>query len=229
LDAIVPIPVRVVESDQVTFRQLAVELVLLHPGLLTVATNENVSPVPTVAEVGVRLMLIPVTIVRVAAAVLLVSACAVAVIVTVGAIVVVPLDVTVGIVAGAVYSPVASIVPHVFTATPVAQANVQVMAVLLEPVTAPLKSCVRLVITLALVGETVMATVEELLPPQPKAPSAAARVSIVDNFHHLIPVLPISLIIRPHCTRSKPVRQFDFEPAAAKAAFLLPKLRLCHG
>ena len=81
-------------------------------------------------------------------------------------------------------------VPQVFAATPVAQATVQVTAVLLLPVTRPLKSWVRLVITLAVVGEIVMATPEELLPPQPSAPSAAARVSIVENFHHLIPVLP---------------------------------------
>jgi hypothetical protein len=47
-------------------------------------------------------MLIPVTMVRVAVAALVVSACDVAVIVTAGAIVVVPLDVIVGIVAGAV-------------------------------------------------------------------------------------------------------------------------------
>src|ERR1700722_18011041 len=98
----VPIPVRVVESDQVTVRQLAVELMLLQPGLFTVATKEKVSPVPTVAEIGVMLMLIPVTIVSVAVAVLVVSACAVAVTVTAGAIVVVPLEVIVGMVAGAV-------------------------------------------------------------------------------------------------------------------------------
>ena len=102
MDATVPIPVSVVESDHVTVRQLAVELTLLQPGLLTVAVNENVSPVPTVADVGVMVMLIPVTIVREAVAVLDVSAWAVAVTVTVGAIVVVPLDVIVGIVAGAV-------------------------------------------------------------------------------------------------------------------------------
>jgi hypothetical protein len=47
-------------------------------------------------------MLIPVMIVRVAVAVLDVSACAVPVIVTVGAAVVVPLEVVVGMVAGAV-------------------------------------------------------------------------------------------------------------------------------
>ena len=54
-----------------------------------------------------------------------------------------------------------------------------------------------MVITLAVVGETVMVTPEELLPPHPHAPSAAARVSIVENFHHLIPVLPKFLDIRP--------------------------------
>jgi hypothetical protein len=97
----VPIPVSVVESVQVTFSQVGLE-VRLHPGLLTVAVNRKNSPVPTVAEVGVMVMLIPVRMVRVAVAVLVVSACAVAVIVTAGSIVVVPLDVIVGIVAGAV-------------------------------------------------------------------------------------------------------------------------------
>ena len=128
-----------VESDQVTLSQVGLE-VILHPGLFTVAANVNVSPVPTVAEVGVMVMLIPVRMVRVAVAVLVLSACEVAVIVTVGAIVVVPLDVVVGIVAGAVYSPVASMVPQVLAVTPAAQARVQVIAVLLEPVTLPLNS-----------------------------------------------------------------------------------------
>src|SRR5580700_9291851 len=86
--------------------------------------------------------------------------------------------------------------PQVFAVTPEAQVRVQVIAVLLEPLTRPLKSCVLLVITLAVVGETVMVTPEELLPPQPRAPKAAARVSIVENFHHLIPVLPRLLDIR---------------------------------
>src|SRR6202051_5123219 len=173
---------------------------LLQPGLLTVAANVNVSPVPTVAEVGVSTMLIPVTIVSVAAAVFVVSACAVAVTVAVGAIVVVPLDVIVGIVAGAVYSPVASIEPQVLTATLVAQARVQVIAVLVLPVTTPLKSWVRLVITLEVVGATVMLTPEALRLPHPQPPSAAARASIVENFHHLIPVLPKFLDIRPRST-----------------------------
>jgi len=101
VEPIVPIPVSVVESDQVTFWQVGLD-VILHPGLLTVAVNRKCSNVPTVAEVGVMAMLIPVTIVRVAFAVLVVSACAVAVIVTVGAIVVVLPDVVVGTVAGAV-------------------------------------------------------------------------------------------------------------------------------
>jgi hypothetical protein len=52
--------------------------------------------------VGATVILIPVTIVSVAFENLAVSACAVAVIVTVGAMFVVPLVVTVGIVAGAV-------------------------------------------------------------------------------------------------------------------------------
>jgi hypothetical protein len=87
--------------------------------------------------------------------------------------------------------------PQVLAATPLAQLSVQVIAVLLFPVTAPLNCCVRLVITLAVVGVTVMATPEELLPPQPHAPSAAARATIVDNFHHLIPFLPKFLTICP--------------------------------
>src|ERR1700674_4418789 len=97
--------------------------------------------------------------------------------------------------------PVASMAPHVFAATPVAQVRVQVIAVLLEPVTAPLKSWVRLVITLAMVGVIVMVTPAELLLlPQPQTPNTAARVSIVENFHHLIPVLPRFLDIRPRST-----------------------------
>jgi hypothetical protein len=114
--------------------------VVLHPGLLTVAASRKCSPVPTVAEVGVIAILIPVTMVRVPVAVLDVSACAVAVIVTVGAVVVVVPEVVVGIVAGAVYSPVASMEPQEFAVTPVAQVRDQVIAVLLEPVTRPLKS-----------------------------------------------------------------------------------------
>ena len=90
--------------------------------------------------------------------------------------------------------------PHEFAATPVAQVKVQVIAVLLEPDTRPLKSCVLLVITLARVGEIAMVTPEDLLLPHPIAPSAAARVSIVENFHHLIPVLPRFLSIRPRST-----------------------------
>jgi hypothetical protein len=83
-------------------------------------------------------MLIPVMIVRVAVATLEESACEVAVTETVGAIVVVPLEVVVGMVAGAVKSPVASMVPQEFAATPVAHARAQLTEVLLEPVTAAL-------------------------------------------------------------------------------------------
>jgi hypothetical protein len=92
--------------------------------------------------------------------------------------------------------------PQVFAVTPVAQATVQVTEVLLFPVTVPVKGWVRLVITLAVVGEIVMETPVELLPPQPSAPSAAARVSIVENFHHLIPVLPRFLEVPPRSTSS---------------------------
>ena len=100
VEPMVPIPVSVVESDQVTFSHVGLE-VRLHPGLLTVAVNRKNSPVPTVAVDGVMTMLIPVMMVRVAVATLVVSACAVAVTVTVGSIVVVVPDVIVGIVAGA--------------------------------------------------------------------------------------------------------------------------------
>src|SRR5450631_4877968 len=107
-------------------------------------------------------MLIPVTMVNVAVENLEVSACAVPVIVTTGATVgvVEPLMVTVGIVTGAVYRPVASMVPQLVASTVlmVSQVRVQVIAILVLPVTRPLKSWVLLVITLATVGETVMAT-----------------------------------------------------------------------
>jgi hypothetical protein len=79
----------------------------------------------------------------------------------------------------------------------VSQVKVQVIAVLVLPETRPLKSCVLLVITLAEVGEIVMVTLEELLPPQPNAPSVAARVSIVESFHRFIPVLQKFRDIRP--------------------------------
>lgn len=71
----------------------------------------------------------------------------------------------------------------------VSQVKLQVIAVLVLPVTRPLKSCVLLVITLAEVGEIVMLTVDELLPPQPNAPRVATRVSNVESFHRFIPVL----------------------------------------
>ena len=62
VEPIVPIPVSVVERDHVTFSHVEFE-VILHPGLLAVAANRNVSPVPTVALFGVMMMLIPVMIV----------------------------------------------------------------------------------------------------------------------------------------------------------------------
>jgi hypothetical protein len=91
----------VVERDHVTLLQVGVETIL-QPGLFTVEAKRKVSPVPTVAEVGVSEMLIPVTMVKVDFENLVVSACAVPVIVTTGAIVGVPLTVTVGMVRGAV-------------------------------------------------------------------------------------------------------------------------------
>ncbi len=96
-----PIPVSVVDRDHVTLRQVVFEVVL-QPGLLTVAEKVKCSPVPIVAEDGVTAMLIPVMIVTVALSTFVVSAWDVAVIVTVGAITVVPFDVVVGIFAGAV-------------------------------------------------------------------------------------------------------------------------------
>ena len=87
--------------------------------------------------------------------------------------------------------------PQVLAATPVVQVMVQVIAVLLEPLTKPLKSCVRLVMTLADVGEIEIVTLEEFPDPQPSVPSAAARATIVENFHQLIPILPNFLNIRP--------------------------------
>ena len=89
------------ESDHVTFRHVVFDVVL-QPGLLTVEEKVKCSPVPIVAEPGVIEMLIPVMIVSVALSIFVVSAWEVAVIVTVGAITVVPLDVIVGIFAGAV-------------------------------------------------------------------------------------------------------------------------------
>ena len=74
----------------------------MQPGLFTVAVSGKCSPVPTVAEDGEMLILIPVMMVTAALAAFEVSACDVAVIVALGAIVVVPLDVVVGRVAGAV-------------------------------------------------------------------------------------------------------------------------------
>ena len=96
-----PIPVSVVESDQVTLLHVGFE-VILQPGLFTVAAKTKCSVVPTVALAGVMAMLIPVTMVSVAVANLEVSACAVPVTVALGAIVVVVPEVIVGIVAGAV-------------------------------------------------------------------------------------------------------------------------------
>ena len=89
-----------------------------------------------VAMAGVIEILIPVTIVIVVVAVLVVSACAVPVIVTVGAAVVVPFDVVVGMVAGAVYRPLSlSMLPQVPAVTPVAQVAAHVTTVSLLPVT----------------------------------------------------------------------------------------------
>jgi hypothetical protein len=94
--------VPVVGTVQVTARHWLFTTDWSHPGLLTLAVKGNVSLVPTVAAVGLTVMLIPEMIVTVAVAVLVLSACEVAVIVAVGVIVVVPLFVTVGTVFGAV-------------------------------------------------------------------------------------------------------------------------------
>jgi hypothetical protein len=53
------------------------------------------------------------------------------------------------------------------------------------------------------VGEIVSVTVvAELPPPHPNVPSAVARVSIICNFHRLIPVLPTFLVVRSSGTGS---------------------------
>src|SRR6266851_9978758 len=58
-----------------------------------------------------------------------------------------------------------------------------------------------------MVGEIVIVTPAELvLLPQPQAPNAAARVSIVETFHDLIPVLPTFRNIRPRSTSFDPWR-----------------------
>jgi hypothetical protein len=141
VEPMLPIPVSVVDRDHVTLSQVGFE-VILQPGLFTVAVNRNVSPVPTIAAVGLSVILIPVTMVSVAVAIFVVSACAVPVIVTTGAIVGVPLTETEGIVAGAVYRPVASIVPQAVATMllTVSQVRVHVTAVLLFPVTRALNS-----------------------------------------------------------------------------------------
>ena len=62
-----------------------------------------------------------------------------------------------------------------------------------------------MVITLAMVGEIVIVTPPELLLlPQPQAPNIAAIVSIVENLHQLIPVLPTFLNIRPRSASFDP-------------------------
>lgn len=68
-------------------------------------------------------------------------------------------------------------VPQVFAATPDAQVTVQVTVVFELPVTAEENGRVVLVMTLAVVGEISMVTPEEVLPPQPRAPSASARIN----------------------------------------------------
>src|SRR5882672_543671 len=102
LSVIVPFVFPVaVGTDQVTARHCG-SADWLHPGLLTVAAKVKVSSVPTVAVVGLIEMLMPETIVTVALAFLVESACAAPVIVAVGVITVVPFEVTVGITFGAV-------------------------------------------------------------------------------------------------------------------------------
>ena len=102
LGSIVPMPVRLVESDHVTTRQLLDATVLSQPGLLTLAVNVKVWPVPTVALVGPTEMAMPVMIVTVAVCTIVESADEVAEMVAVGVITAVPLVVTVGRVLGAV-------------------------------------------------------------------------------------------------------------------------------
>jgi hypothetical protein len=101
LASIDPTPVVLAGTDQVTFRQVGF-VEMLQPGLLTVEVKVKCSFVPTVAVVGRIVMLMPEMMVIAAIAVLDVSACEVAVITAVGAIVVVPFEVVVGMVFGAV-------------------------------------------------------------------------------------------------------------------------------
>ncbi len=119
-------PVTIVGSDQVTTWQSLVGTVLSHPGLLTVAAKVKVSVVPTVAVVGLIEMVMPEIIVTAALAVLVESACAVAVIVAVGVITGSPFEMTVGITFGAVYTPFVSMVPQAGAVTPVGQVTVHV-------------------------------------------------------------------------------------------------------
>ena len=145
-----------------------------------------------VAAVGLREMLTPVMIVIVAVAVFVVSTVDVAVTVALGSGVTVPEIVAVGMVAGAVYRPFVSIVPHPVTVTllTTAQVTVQVTVVVELPVTREANCWVVLVMTLAAVGEIVRTTVDAVLLPQPAAQSASTRINSEQNFHRLIPILP---------------------------------------
>ena len=88
--------------------------------------------------------------------------------------------------------------PHPVTVAlvTVAQARVQATAVSELPVTSEANCSVVFVMTLAADGEIVNTTVEVVLLPQPRAPSASARIKIEQNFHRLIPGLPKVLNLR---------------------------------
>ena len=93
---------------------------------------------------------------------------------------------------------VKAIEPQVLAATPVAQVTVQLTFALLEPFTvAENDGPGPPAIALAVAGEIVTETVEELLLPQPRPPNTATNVMIEVSFHHFIPVLPSVLDLGP--------------------------------
>jgi hypothetical protein len=110
-----------------------------------------------------------------AEATIVVSACEVAVTVTV---------VVVGNTLGAVYSPVELTVPMI-ASPPFSPFTCQVTAVLVEPVTVAVKDCVAPPATLADVGEMVMATPAAgvlFLPPHPAQTIAVNTISGRNRF-----------------------------------------------
>ena len=141
---------------QVTAVLLSVEV--------TVGVNCTVPPARTIALVGkIEIVTVGAVSVTVAVPICVVSACDVAVIVWV---------VLAGRIVGAVYRPVAVIVP-VVALPPGVPSTAQVTAVFVEPATVAVNCCVAPPAMLAVVGEmvtdTVVVVVDELLllPPHP--------------------------------------------------------------